>query len=75
VLTTVFRGLFDRALDQKLTAKKAKFLFKKWLSIETRLGDTQGQEKAKDRARQWVAANTKPEAAEGEDGDEEDGEE
>jgi rRNA biogenesis protein RRP5 len=63
-------GLFDRALGQKLTAKKAKFLFKKWLNIETRIGDVQGQEKAKEKAREWVVANAKPEV--GADGSEED---
>ena len=54
------RGLFDRVLSRHLTTKKAKFLFKKWLSIETRIGDEAGQEKAKERAREWVAANAKP---------------
>ncbi|WWD20117.1 hypothetical protein CI109_104592 [Kwoniella shandongensis] len=58
------RGLVDRALDQKLTSKKAKFLFKKWLMIEQRIGDAQGQEKAKTRAKDWVLANTKTEEAE-----------
>lgn len=66
-------GLFDRALGQKLTAKKAKFLFKKWLSIETRIGDVQGQEKAKEKAREWVVANVKPE--EDADGSEDEDEE
>ncbi|ODO00747.1 rRNA biogenesis protein RRP5 [Cryptococcus wingfieldii CBS 7118] len=54
------RGLFDRALNQKLTSKKAKFLFKKWLSLESRIGDAPGQEKAKLRAKEWVEANSKP---------------
>lgn len=66
-------GLFDRALGQKLTAKKAKFLFKKWLNIETRIGDVQGQEKAKEKAREWVVANAKPE--EGADGSEDEDDE
>ena len=51
------RGLFDRALSQKLTAKKAKFLFKKWLALETKLGDEAGQENAKTKARAWVAVH------------------
>ncbi|KAK4685994.1 rRNA biogenesis protein RRP5, partial [Tremellales sp. Uapishka_1] len=51
------RGLFLRAIDQKLTSKKAKFLFKKWLGIEGRIGDVAGQEKAKERAKQWVGEN------------------
>ncbi|KAK8849492.1 hypothetical protein IAR55_004826 [Kwoniella newhampshirensis] len=61
------RGLIDRALDQKLTSKKAKFLFKKWLMIEQRIGDAQGQEKAKTRARNWVTANAKAEEDESDD--------
>ncbi|WVQ75049.1 hypothetical protein IAR50_004658 [Cryptococcus sp. DSM 104548] len=63
------RGLFDRALNQKLTSKKAKFLFKKWLNIESRIGDASGQEKAKLRAKEWVEANAKPAVV----GDEESG--
>jgi rRNA biogenesis protein RRP5 len=35
-------------------------LFKKWLSIEVNIGDVAGQERAKARAREWVAANAKP---------------
>ncbi|WVQ79413.1 hypothetical protein IAT38_001510 [Cryptococcus sp. DSM 104549] len=54
------RGLVERALAQKLTSKKAKFLFKKWLTIEQRIGDAAGQDKAKASAKAWVEANTKP---------------
>ncbi|ORY34880.1 hypothetical protein BCR39DRAFT_515324 [Naematelia encephala] len=63
------RGLFERILAQKLTSKKAKFLFKKWFSVETRIGDEAGQDKAKERAREWVAANaaSREEGEEGED--------
>jgi rRNA biogenesis protein RRP5 len=55
-LTSVFEysNLVDRALDQKLNAHKAKFLFKKLLSLETRIGDAAGQEQAKEKARDWV---------------------
>lgn len=67
----VFRALFDRALDRKLTAKKAKFLFKKWLAIEGRIGDISGQENAKERAKAWVLANVQQE----QDGDDDDEEE
>ena len=45
-------------LQQKGYANESsRFLFKKWLAIENRIGDEGGQEKAKDRAREWVAAN------------------
>lgn len=50
-------NLIDRALDQKLNAHKAKFLFKKLLSLETRIGDAAGQEGAKEKAREWVTKN------------------
>ncbi|EIW71695.1 hypothetical protein TREMEDRAFT_27162 [Tremella mesenterica DSM 1558] len=58
------RTAFDRALDRKLNSTKAKFLFKKWLNIEMRIGDVKGQEKAKERAREWVANNVKVESEE-----------
>ena len=61
------RGLFDRALNHKMTSKKAKFLFKKWLAIETRIGDVAGEETAKQRARDWVAANVRKDEAEEEE--------
>lgn len=48
-------------------------MFKKWLSLETRLGDAAGQEKAKTRAREWVMANAKVEESD-EDSEESDDE-
>ena len=53
--------------EAALMSRVYRFLFKKWLAVETRLGDTKGQEKAKQRAREWVTANVKST----EDGDEE----
>jgi len=48
-----------------------RFIFKKWLNIETRIGIPAGQDKAKTRAREWVAANAKKqEDGQGEDQDE-----
>lgn len=64
------RTLIERALDRKLTAKKAKFLFKKWLSLEDRIGDDAGQEQAKSKAREWVA-NAAAGAADSSDEDDE----
>lgn len=58
------RGLIDRALDQKLTPKKAKFLFKKLIFVEDRIGDEAGKTRAKTKAREWVLSQAK------EDGDE-----
>lgn len=50
-------------VQMKADLSLIRFLFKKWLAVETRIGDAAGQEKAKERAREWVAANSK--AAEG----------
>jgi len=36
-----------------------RFLFKKLLSVESKIGDEQGEEKAKEKARAWVVANAK----------------
>lgn len=41
-----------------------RFLFKKWLALESRIGDAAGQDKAKSRAREWVLANSKVESGE-----------
>ena len=63
-LTDLFRinrGLIDRALDQKLTPKKAKFLFKKLIFVEDRIGDDAGKDRAKSKAREWVLSQAKEE--------------
>nr|XP_019009138.1 rRNA biogenesis protein RRP5 [Kwoniella pini CBS 10737]OCF47919.1 rRNA biogenesis protein RRP5 [Kwoniella pini CBS 10737] len=69
------RGLIDRCLNQKLSSKKAKFLFKKLLLIEQRIGDEKGQEKAKERAKAWVMENAKPTQDDDEEQQEEEEEE
>lgn len=51
--------------SQRIQAADPRFLFKKWLNIETRIGDAAGQEKAKTRAREWVAANAEKKQAQG----------
>ncbi|CDZ96721.1 rRNA processing protein Rrp5 [Phaffia rhodozyma] len=51
------RSLFDRLLARKLTQKKAKSVFKKWMEIERRLavpGDESGTEMVKTRAIAFV---------------------
>lgn len=47
-------------------------MFKKWLVLEQRIGDAAGQEKAKGRAREWVAENAAARAAATEAEEEED---
>ncbi|KAJ1301821.1 hypothetical protein OPQ81_009049 [Rhizoctonia solani] len=51
------RNIFNRALARKLTAKQAKFFFKKWLEIEKRIGDEPGAEAVKEKATAWMQAH------------------
>lgn len=67
------RNLIQTALGRKLTMKRAKFIFKKWLAVENKIGDKKGQDTAKEKAREWVAAHTAP--AEGESDDDEESDE
>lgn len=53
------RNLIQGALQRKLTMKRAKFIFKKWLAVENKIGDKKGQDKAKEKAREWVAEHTR----------------
>jgi len=48
------RTIFDRVLSQKLSSKKAKFFFKKWLGLERSIGDEEGAEVVKSRAIAWT---------------------
>lgn len=49
------RALFDRVLATKLSSKKTKSLFKKWLAFEKQHGDDAGAEAVKQRAVSVVA--------------------
>ncbi|KAI0652084.1 hypothetical protein C8Q79DRAFT_76749 [Trametes meyenii] len=48
------RNLFNRVLTFKMTSHKAKSFFKKWLELERRLGDEEGQETVKAKAIEWT---------------------
>ncbi|KAI0720020.1 U3 snoRNP-associated protein Rrp5 [Cerioporus squamosus] len=48
------RNLFNRVLALKMTSHKAKSFFKKWLELERRLGDEEGQEAVKAKAIEWT---------------------
>lgn len=48
------RRLFQRVLAMKMSTKKAKFFFKKWLQWETESGDAAGVEDVKRKAREYV---------------------
>ncbi|CAE7126961.1 unnamed protein product [Rhizoctonia solani] len=54
------RNIFNRVLARKLTAKQAKFFFKKWLEIEKRIGDEAGAEAVKEKAVAWMQAHSGP---------------
>ncbi|CAE6485208.1 unnamed protein product [Rhizoctonia solani] len=54
------RNIFNRALARKLTAKQAKFFFKKWLEIEKRIGDQAGADAVKEKAVAWMEAHSGP---------------
>jgi len=47
------RALFDRVLGHQLTSHKAKFLFKKWLALEKRFGDSTTSDNVLQRAIAW----------------------
>ncbi|PAV22463.1 U3 snoRNP-associated Rrp5 [Pyrrhoderma noxium] len=48
------RNLFDRVLSHKMTSHKAKSFFKKWLALEKRIGDEEGQQAVKEKAIEWT---------------------
>ncbi|BGP31459.1 rRNA bioproteinsis protein rrp5 [Rhodotorula toruloides] len=62
------RALFDRILAQRLSSKKGKSVFKKWLSFEKDFGDEDGVEAVKERAVAFVQSR---QGGGEEDGDEE----
>ncbi|QRV97230.1 rRNA biogenesis protein RRP5 [Ceratobasidium sp. AG-Ba] len=48
------RNIFNRALSRKLSAKQAKFFFKRWLELERRIEDEAGAEVVKAKAMEWM---------------------
>ncbi|KAH8990141.1 nucleic acid-binding protein [Lactarius hatsudake] len=50
------RNLFDRVFTRKMTSHKAKAFFKKWLTLEKRIGDEKGAEAVKAKAIEWTRA-------------------
>ncbi|EPY49902.1 U3 snoRNP-associated protein Rrp5 [Schizosaccharomyces cryophilus OY26] len=55
--TAIVRRLFERVLASKLSTKKAKFIFKKWLTYEKEIGDNKGVEAVKQKALEYVSGN------------------
>ncbi|KAF8323027.1 hypothetical protein DL93DRAFT_2049827 [Clavulina sp. PMI_390] len=52
------RAIFGRLFQQKLSSKKAKFFFKKWLALEKSIGDEEGVEQVKAKAIEWTQGST-----------------
>ncbi|EJD03698.1 uncharacterized protein FOMMEDRAFT_139869 [Fomitiporia mediterranea MF3/22] len=48
------RNLFERVFSHKMTSHKAKSFFKKWLELERRIGDEEGQRIVKEKAIEWT---------------------
>ncbi|WBW74778.1 U3 snoRNP-associated protein Rrp5 [Schizosaccharomyces osmophilus] len=55
--TAIIRRLFERVLASKLSTKKAKFIFKKWLTYEKEIGDNKGVDSVKQKALEYVSGN------------------
>ncbi|KAG8985781.1 rRNA biogenesis protein rrp5 [Tulasnella sp. JGI-2019a] len=52
------RNLYGRLFTQKLSAKKAKFFFKKWLETERSIGNEAGADNVKAKAVEWMEQNS-----------------
>ncbi|GAA5925984.1 hypothetical protein JCM3775_005168 [Rhodotorula graminis] len=61
------RALFDRILASRLSSKKGKSVFKKWLTFEKEHGDDAGVDEVKHRAVAFVQGRSQPEGDEEED--------
>lgn len=48
------RGVFERIIKGKLNARKAKWVFKRWLQYETEEGDSKSQERVQVKAAEFV---------------------
>ncbi|KAI5124164.1 hypothetical protein M0805_000972 [Coniferiporia weirii] len=48
------RSLFERVLAHKMTSYKAKAFFKKWLELERRIGNEDGEHTVKEKAIEWT---------------------
>ena len=52
------RALFERAIAQRQSSKKMKFVLKRYAAFETEHGDSKGVERVREAARAYVAAAT-----------------
>ena len=55
----VIRRLFERTIHLKLSSKKIKFFFKKYLEFETKFGTEASQSHVKDEAIKYVERMTR----------------
>lgn len=57
-----FRDIYERAIHLKLSTKKMKFMFKRYLEFEQKHGSRVDVEAVKEKARAYVEARTETEA-------------
>ena len=48
------RGVFERMIKSKLNARKAKWVFKRWLQYESTEGDSKSQERVQAKAAEFA---------------------
>jgi rRNA biogenesis protein RRP5 len=59
------RGLFERMVEGKMKPRRAKFVFKRWMEWEEKLGDKGQKEKVVGLAREWVEKHAQEKEIEG----------
>ena len=54
----MYREVFERAIHLKISAKKMKFIFKRYLEFERQHGSPAGVESVKEKAEAYVESRT-----------------
>ena len=57
----MYRDIYERAIHLKLSTKKMKFMFKRYLEFEQKYGSGADVEAVKNKARAYVEARTEVE--------------
>lgn len=52
------RDIFERAINLKLSVKKMKFMFKRYLEFERKYGSMANMEAVKEKAKAYVSSRT-----------------
>ena len=61
------RSVFERIIRGKLNARKAKWIFKRWLQYEEQEGDSKSQERVQAKAAEFVKKLERQKAGQGTD--------